>query len=214
MRERPILFSAPMVLAILAGKKSQTRRLVKPQDIENVDGVPFLLSYMTGEPDPVQLPCPFGAPGDRLWVKETWSTPPGHYELMTPREMSEQTPLRYAADGVVKGVSKRFVDSQGRIAIGRLRPSIFMRRWMSRITLEVTSVRVERLQDISEEDARAEGVSPRDAAIVFGAGEIQPQLNSTHRGAFAVLWDSLNAERAPWSSNPWVWVVAFKRVQP
>lgn len=89
-----------------------------------------------------------------------------------------------------------------------------MRRADSRITLEVVGVRVERLQEITEDDARAEGVNPSDAHIVIKDGDRQPDMERTHRGAFACLWDGINGDRASWASNPWVWRVEFKVVQP
>jgi hypothetical protein len=222
MGEKPILMSGPMVRALLAGTKTQTRRAVKPQP--SPEWYPVVQRYhpaieRRGEvvPGPEVFgaadeldgrPCPYGAPGDRLWVKETWSAPPT-YDAAKPTDLAEDTPIRYAAEGAVRGVSERFVDADGLIAIGRLRPSIFMRRWMSRITLEITDVRVQRLQEIGEEDARAEGVT---AAPFCKAGR---PAGMEHAEAFEDLWGSINGERegCSWAANPWVWVISFRRVE-
>lgn len=204
MKERPILFSAPMMRAILAGKKTQTRRVVKPQPpglwmkpetavITDHHGC-WAFSRIAPNGMAVAWPrgansirCPYGVPGDRLWVRETWFP---------------ETPNRaiYRADG-------EFEDGY---AGPGWRPSIHMPRWASRIILEVTDVRVERVQAITEEDAKAEGVPPERAARI-GAdhGTLQ------HTLAFAVLWDSINAPRGfGWATNPWVWCLTFKRVLP
>lgn len=186
MAERPILFSGPMVRAVLSGAKSQTRRVVKPQatsgphDLEQTIGTPDSLAAF------VRHRCPYGVPGDRLWVRETWG--PGPF---------------YRADDETISPSDGW------------RPSIHMPRWASRLTLEVVNVRVERLQDISDEDARAEGCP----CYVCGApldGRSENDCHCFHKQAdaydFRNLWDSINAERAPWASNPWCWVVSFKRV--
>jgi hypothetical protein len=205
MRERPILFSGAMVEAILAGRKTQTRRLVRPMD------VPCL-----GKPDPERR---YAEPGDRLWVRETWSHATGNGLRVV-----------YRADlGTERWPPN--VDDPGDRRVWR--PSIFMRRPDSRITLEVTSVRVERLHQISEEDARAEGMDPswehrchggwpgaihryterggREVLcpICGGSGFKSP----AYREAFEAGWDSINEKRAPWASNPWVWVVGFRRVE-
>lgn len=163
-------------------------------------------------------PLPFW-PGLRLWVRETFSefqTEDGEYERWC-----------YAADCV--GKSDEDARPWGHIGSkyeGRVlpwRPSIFMPRAASRITLLVESVRIERLQDISEADARAEGVKAADAAVVFqqvglsAAGlpraREASELSNTARGAFACLWDKINGDRAPWSSDPFVWVVTFRRIE-
>jgi hypothetical protein len=164
-RERPILFSGPMVRAILAGTKTQTRRVIAPVQPRE-DG-----RWPAGR-DPLD-DSPFRR-GGTLWVRETWqwNTPPSGYI--------------YRAD-----------DIAGHIDSG-WRPSIFMPREACRLRLEVTDVRVQRLQDISEEDAEDEGVQPSEMAL-------------SPRAAFERLWDSINAKRAPWDSNPWVWCVSFVR---
>jgi hypothetical protein len=184
VKERPILMSAPMVRAILDGRKTQTRRVAKFTQI--MDG-PFkgYLSFkgIAYNPD-TKLPsmrrllasvCPHGQLGDRLWVRETWAK---------AGEVGDE--VEYRADNH---------DPLG----AKWRPSIFMTRNKSRIDLEVTGVRVERLQDISLDDCEAEGI------------EFPPGARSV--GNFAALWDSINGEGA-WKSNPWVWCIEFKRVRP
>lgn len=172
MSEKPILFSGPMVKAIFEGRKTQTRRVVKRNAYGRVErnGKQWHIEDL----DAVKA-CPYGVSGDRLWVKETFQiVPTGHAGTM---------PI-YRADG-----------DQDRIVPGKWKPSIFMPRTASRLTLEITGVRVERLQDISQSDAIAEGV--------------EPDSNVTEQSIYAVLWDSINGEKHPRSSNPWVWVIAF-----
>lgn len=205
MRERPILFSAPMVRAILSGSKSQTRRVVKPQpERRNIEQIGNMLGFKKRQGDGFWLwpnarerilaECPYGAPGDQLWVRETWQAIDGN-ELAL-RIMTEPHPSRgwieYAA-----------TVPEGHEPPPRWRPSIHMPRWASRITLEVTGVRVERLQDISEADALAEGVS----AI------LDEMRRATPRCDFQALWQSINGPGS-WDANPWVWIVEFKRIKP
>lgn len=192
MGERGILFSGPMVRTILAGQKTQTRRLIDAR-------VARLVADLDAA---VGVRCPYGQVGDRLWVRETWGPCAGG--------------VVYRSDDLVNG---QVSCPDG----GRWKPSIFMPRWASRITLEVTELRVERLQDISEDDARAEGVLPfgeayssisRDQPITCGDG--RPSFRAGDRpyaASFAVLWDTINGDRVLWGSNPWVWVVGFKRVE-
>lgn len=179
MKERPILFSAPMVRALLAGRKTQTRRVVRPQPnraacIEPCDRYPGeFVPWRDGEAQH-SIVCPYGAPGDMLWVRETWSR---HADGVTYRADFDET--SFAATG---GIAWR--------------PSIHMPRALARITLRITEVRVERLQQISEADARAEGrsLTPGDPA-----------------GFFPETWNDIHGCGA-WDANPWVWVVAFERV--
>lgn len=216
---RPILFSGPMVRAILDGRKTVTRRIV--DGVVESGGAYSKEAWERGETPR----CPYGEPGDRLWLRETW-----RYHGWT----EDGAPwIKYAADDSTRLVeripdewSDRLADIwadlsddanmaiDGRAADRKWRPSIFLPRWASRITLDVVGVRVERLQEITENDARAEGVNPSDAHIVIKDGDRQHDMERTHRGAFACLWDGINGDRAPWASNPWVWRVEFRRVQP
>jgi hypothetical protein len=193
MTPRPILFSAPMVRALLAGEKVQTRRILKPQPIGD-DICVYLGSgcYGFAAPDGTHLSGDYNAKfdvGDVLWVRETW-----HGMLDWDRAKPSEMPMqyvRYAADDCISH------------SFGKKRPAIFMPRWASRLTLTVTDVRVQRLQDVSEEDARAEGV-PCDfyeAAKLNGSG-------SPWRLGFAYLWNSINGDGA-FEANPWAVAVTF-----
>lgn len=178
MKARPILFSAPMVRALLDGRKSQTRRVVKPRDYAWMDEHQGLR-----EPDNAER-CPYGKPGDRLWVRETWADCGGYF--------------RYAATDDIHELRKK-------------RSPIFMPRVASRITLEITDVRVERLQDISEADARAEGAKSMD--IVSGRQTLDP---NSRQGScvshYRTIWESINGIES-WPLNPWVWVLVFRRLE-
>jgi len=241
-KERPILFSAAMVRAILAGRKTQTRRIVTPQ--------PRLHHYLqpmwgtSPPPNPVEFGdkhlwrevgpdypdderddrrCPYGVPGDRLWVREEHYRF-GHWERATGRQKRTRTGRqrwRFVAD-----TDEVRFDAPTEFRKGRhhrdsstpawhKRLARFMPRALSRMSLEVTEVRAQRLPEISEDDARAEGVerdtSPCDHTRLSCADI--GCLGQTHRSAFAELWNGINETRAPWSSNPWVWAVTFRRVE-
>jgi len=196
-KERPILFSAPMVRALLAGAKTQTRRLVKgaPDDWAPMqpqvfsptvfdrhgDGQPGHDAYGAGNEDGDRwIRCPYGTPGDRLWVKETHHTSP-HFDCLYRADYEDGAVLRKV------------------IAHGGWKPSIFMPRHLSRLTLEITGVRVERLHDIGRGDAMAEGCPFPNMA----AGD-------DPRDWYAELWRTINGA-ASWDANPWVWVVEFSK---
>lgn len=214
MKERPILFSAPMVRAILDGRKTQTRRVVKPQPVWVASpGVPF----KTQDADPKGIiRCPCGAPGDRLWVRENgWERPD-----RTPRMLREGAdtwaPYYFDADGLTESD----LDDFRKWGFKR-RPSIHMPRSASRITLEINGVRVERLNEISEEDAKAEGCNEAhlehteecdhdDCALAGGVDDCCGYLVSS-RLQFKALWESINGP-ASWDKNPWVWVIQFKKI--
>jgi len=212
MTDHPILFSAPMVLAILAGHKTQTRRVVTFQYAAEVDAWAQDVTRpemwrmgVMGEGGPMAdtgaIRCPYGQPGDRLWVRET------HCLLDIPHSPWPDLPHRCGGDGLTCHYRVGFDRTEP-----RWRPSIHMPRWASRIILEVLDVRVERLQDISEADARAEGVV---VDMVDSGG--QDQTGNwidipDYIGPFMRLWDSINGKRpgCSWAANPWVWRVEFR----
>lgn len=202
MKERPILFSAPMVRAILAGSKTQTRRIVKPQP-DVIYGMsmgqrtaPFEMRFGSETRD---VHCPYGQPGDRLWVKEQTLKVEDHGWVGPV--YTESDAGRYAlAWGYGESDDPDHIPPH---AIKR-RPSIFMTRAMCRITLEVTGVRVERLQqDISEADALAEGID--DGYLV------REKLPPPRRAVYHYLWDDINGPGS-WDANPWVWCLTFRRL--
>lgn len=177
MNEHPILFSGPMVRAILKGRKTQTRRVIQPKPDHFHTFQPGIWLPQIGDKE---IKCSYGEPGDRLWVREAWLQDGGIY--------------LYRADfglGVL-------ADSWN----GYWKPSIHMPRTVCRLTLEIVRIRAERLQSIREDDAMAEGVDfiPNAPAAL------------DHRTAFAGLWNSINEKRGfGWDTNPWVWVIEFKR---
>lgn len=205
-RDRPILFKGEMVRAIIDGRKTQTRRLVtlpkrrslKGEGMEWVksihqDGGGNWIAWSTDAPDIAEFtkkaypngegfPCPYGIPGDRLWVREKW--------LQT-----ESGDIVFWAD--CKD-DDNFLIGDGENH--NWKPSIFMRRAISRLTLEITDVRVERLQDITDDDCFAEGIAAAGDAL------------GNPRAPYRDLWDAINGKRAPWISNPFVWVISFTRL--
>jgi hypothetical protein len=200
MKERPILFSTPMVQAILAGNKTMTRRVIKPQPTlvsGDALGQPYI--YFNGNPNPVKCPC--GVPGDRLWVRETWRCIDYYGETATIYFPS--TNEQFLLSGITKTEVNLLIGS-----IGKTMPSIFMPRWASRITLEITNIRVERVQQITHEDAISEGARFMPAADLRVERLTVPQI------VFAGYWDSIHAKRGyGWDVNPWVWVIEFKIAQ-
>lgn len=204
MTERPIPFKPEMVRAVLDGTKTQTRRVVKPLVADRINNCPGFLEDLR------EVSGPYGKPGDRLWVREAWRG----YETddaLPPREIRRHTPVYFEA------TKSFFLGYQ--FKTGKLRPGMFMPRWASRITLEVTGVRVERLQEIGENDAMAEGVE----RVVVGDGwrrycDTALELAGvtpceTARCSYESLWESINGPGS-WAANPWVWVVEFKRLTP
>ncbi|MBV6436785.1 MAG: hypothetical protein AELANPGJ_02056 [Anaerolineae bacterium] len=234
MKERPILFSGAMVRAILSGAKTQTRRIVKPQPTKTSGtnrGYPLPLmandwawphprsvattiSNRPNGPLGWEIHCPYGQPGDRLWVRESFNLGRpllncegvaddeelwiGRLPKDDPRKQPFMRAWRvgYAADGCE----------------GKMRPSIHMPRWASRMTLEITSVRVERLNDINEADAIAEGVTAVSSGGVTLFTTTGVNCFQTAKDAYAALWESINGPGS-WDANPWVWVVEFRRIE-
>jgi len=221
MKERPIIFNGDMVRAILEGRKTQTRRVVKPQPYELRNppggmGLPFATyqSFYQGI-TATRLKCPYGEKGDRLWVRETFQIESNaRYQDVYSQPDTPLGPVHYFKDGGDEWFEcPRYKASEPDTHLGEdekpdpWKPSIHMPRWASRITLEVTGVRVERLQEISERDAEAEGIDESGTkCIVCG----EPYACAVD--GFACLWDSINSKRGySWDSNPWVWVIEFKR---
>lgn len=217
MTDRPILFSGPMVRALLDGRKTQTRRIVKPMPkwaarfpICKPDGMvaDHEIWWWDGEFDRVGVAqaSPYGGPGDRLWVKETHAIVP-----RTAYAMSDGVQQTLKPDDTHDAAV--YAAGWERSKPGRWRPSIHMPRWASRLTLTITDVRVERLQNISEVDARAEGISiqappDRDGGRHFGVDGMQIDEMTAAR-AYQALWNKINGPDS-WAANPWVWVVTFE----
>ena len=223
MKERPILFSEPMVRAILVGRKTQTRRVVKQvphwqhcgrdimewglSDCYTDDKGSHWLDIQTHVDDNShdEIKCPFGQHGDRLWVRENgWERPDRTRKQM--REGADTwAPYYYDADGICVAD----IDGFG----FKRRPSIHMPRWASRITLEITAVRVERLQDISEEDAEAEGVYEYiGEPQVECDGQVLHFPDASFVRGYLSVWESIHGPGS-WAANPWVWVLEFPRVE-
>lgn len=187
-----------MVRALLAGTKTQTRRVIKPQHLAffNQEAAALLSDWS-------ERPLPYGKTGDRLWVREAWCAC-RDLNRVPPRDIPPGSSIEHEA-------TKRSYAEIG--LTGKLRPSMFMPRWASRITLEITSVRVERLQEISIEDAKAEGAwGPDDSIVQKVADYFGTDIFSANpRKAFQMLWESINGPDS-WAANPWVWAIEFRRV--
>lgn len=229
MKERPILFSAPMVRALLDGTKTQTRRAVKPQPPAECS-IHYMLGNESWMPESKRSPlrhhweawggplhqsrpprhlcgshsvrCPYGQPGDRIWVKETWRPKVAHGCTQGACDCGDVA-VEYRADAAIEHFTDRQIDAASpgwcmpkAAATGNVSP-LFMPRWASRLVLEITEVRVERLQEMSAPDAWAEGIAH------------SPDVNPLH--AFEKLWTSINGEGS-WAANPWVWALTFRRV--
>lgn len=184
MKSRPILMSAPMVRAILDGSKTQTRRTVKVTDTGRVKAVGSCKNWHLDDPNCIEA-CPYGSVGDTLWVRETWCIEDDGVDFR----------FAYRADNWTECPNSD----------GKWKPSIHMPRDAYRIALEITAVRVERLNDISEEDAIAEGCKADSWDYPVSA--------KPSRSAYHTLWDSINGIGS-FAENPWVWVISFRRVKP
>lgn len=226
-KEHPILMNGAMVRAMLAGTKSQTRRVVRlPHKNALGQWEPTTIGgelgglTVSGEEIPAQgaiwhtrtgdcLVSPYGQPGDRLWVRETWRTD-ATLDRRAPSDF-HGWPVKYDADGTVLSHGAHFGNTDG-----KTRVSIHMPRWASRILLEITGVRIERLQDISDADIEAEGIDMvalaeaqerYDVIAKDGNASGRPTLRSAWRD----LWESTGGD---WDANPWLWAISFKRVTP
>lgn len=245
IKERPILFSAPMVRALLDGSKTQTRRIVKPQcTLSDKTGFNWKgwaygigFNYFDTVRNFAAKNCPYGKVGDRLWVRETFQPvfADGFDHDSSPYP-NYKTGYGYAVTYPATDEIIEWIDGDDNIT-SRCRPSIHMPRWASRITLEITGVRVERLNDISESDAQKEGIKFTDYGLTcfhqgraqdvgdctapdshhqkrngwhWGATTHQDQCYSSAKYAFGALWDSIYKN---WDQNPWVWVVEFKVIK-
>ena len=200
-KERPILFQGEKVRAILSGNKTQTRRIAKMR----VCGGHMIEVPADDDAAWVQRVAhnPYGKPKDFLWVRETWAVS-NMYDKLAPSAICKDLPK-----GPGHAPTKVLYPSTDRITEGiKQRPSIFMPRWASRILLEITAVRVERLNVIDESDAMAEGVIED-----FRPALDRWNLCTLYRIAYRDLWESINGPGS-WDANPWVWVVEFQRVQP
>jgi hypothetical protein len=226
VKETPILMSESMVLATLEGRKTVTRRVVKyratgphgppfsePDTWDFYRGEEWVGAVSERDPGIFSAPCPYGKPGDRLWVRETWAyVPRTAYGGMVPFRDDP----RPGCEGMCAVYRAGWERSQP----GQWKPSIHMPRWASRLTLEVCSVRVERLQSISEEDAQREGVSEKchgcESECLHGWRDPRPGycpvFMRSQKIGFQWLWDSINGKRAgcAWSDDPWVWIIAFR----
>jgi hypothetical protein len=186
-KSHPILFSGPMVRALLDGRKTQTRRIVKGEALDWLDASGFAPAFVAS---PDNGMCPYGQPSDSLWVRETWAARPDYDDL---------PPTECGNEGIWWKASLSAWPQGYEACHGRWRPSIHMPRWASRLTLELTGVRVERLQGISDADAKAEGCDYTE----------RPPLSVGYYTAYRELWETINGPGS-WEANPWVWVLEFE----
>lgn len=217
VKERPIIFSAAMVRAILEGRKTQTRRIIKPaRNKYGVGALEWLDTGLTPEfvASAENALCPYGQPGDRLWVRESWQKVEaydGHG--ICYRADDKILAMDWQGEEPNDALPNLIVPHRELIDIPDVempwRPSIHMPRWASRITLEIVSVRVERLQDISREDVNAEGTAWGGPPGYTSCHGLPPEKWPAFH--FGCLWRSINGKDS-WDANPWVWVIEFKRV--
>lgn len=203
MKERPIRMTAPEVRAILDGHKTQKRLVVKPQPPKGADssplanvGHPWHNIFGHNGAAVHRVCCPYGQPGDRLWVRETWA-PYDEYAI----QARDRNNVFYRAD-----------DNNDYDTDGQWRPSIHMPRWASRILLEITGLRIERLQDLSENDALADGIVPAGDGNGFQLADTTHYSGNPVDSYFS-LWEHINGPGSV-EANPWVWVIEFQRVRP
>jgi len=253
IKERPILFNAPMVRAIIDGTKTQTRRVMKVQppsaeyklstcidttgnkkDKGRQHWITMQGQYSVGDSSQPYFSCPFGYAGDQLWVRENFQpiyaegwdegrNPDGSGDPVDYKTGHGYAPSYPATDGI-----EEFYDEQTEEISSRVWPSIHMPKWASRIQLEITGVRVERLNDISEEDATDEGITSEQVIIgahcgggthtevsgirhFYDGGDDEGYECATE--AYKALWESINGEGS-WDANHWVWVIEFKVIKP
>ncbi|MBD3261036.1 MAG: hypothetical protein GF334_05040 [Candidatus Altiarchaeales archaeon] len=221
--EKPILFSGEMVRAILDGRKTQTRRVVKPQAEKytgDILGQPVIYPWRNGGYDAKPIKCPYGKPGEELWVRETFTY---GYDLNDAHP--ECAVFDFGDPDMIFAPGENKETRHYARAWSQRKPGIYMPRWASRIQLQVKDIKVKRVQDITESDAIAEGLTYLPNAKRWGVWD---QTNCTIDGrarmtehfespvdAFAHLWDSINRKRGyGWDKNPWVWVVTFERIRP
>lgn len=210
----PLLMKGPLVLASLAGDKTQTRRTRGLEDV-NVAPQHFELAqygterdqpgaFFTCDPDQPKIfcACPYGGPGDLIYVRETHAFDK-QVDYIKPSDLSKGEPVYYHADGVVRTTGCQMIEK------GKTRVSIHMPRWASRLTLLITDVRVERLGEISEEDAKAEGVTER--AYPLNGGGWMRDDGALLSGGFASLWESINGT-GTWSPSTFVWVIKYQAI--
>lgn len=205
MKERPILFSAPMVRALLDGRKTLTRRVAKLTANAHVKEVGGHRRWHPGDPE-AKLACPYGQPGEHLWVRETCFIN-DFRGVKIPESERTDCQVVYKADPLQ--------DWEGEQSLIVWRPSIHMPRWASRITLEITGVRVERLWAISVDDVVAEGC-PRVPVRLNSRPDYQSELEDARSATvsgYRSLWESIDGPGS-WCENPWVWVVEFKVIKP
>nr|WP_193838661.1 hypothetical protein [Pseudomonas syringae]QOC74129.1 Phage-related protein [Pseudomonas syringae pv. actinidiae] len=230
IKELPILFSAPMVRAIREGMKVVTRRPVKGQYLEGPWSVREAVAPQNARhthdwwlPDATQpyaaLPaCPYGVPGDLLWVRESfWQA--GEWVANYPEDdtgswagtrrvhyRADGTPPNEPNDHYPEGLRNGAYSAANPARIWRARPSIHMPRWASRILLQITDIRVERLHDISRSEIRSEGLQ---CPAEYSSDDVSPNYRDWYPAAFRELWKSTGGN---WEANPWVWVIQFKQV--
>lgn len=230
MKEKPILFKGAMVRAILAGSKTQTRRILKgpwkhkpepcfcggEEEEGDADSWGWEVEQDNDFPNGFQAirnaPCSYGAPGDRLWVRETFYC--DHFQY-PDAEIADMKELLYYRATDVAPCGECYTGFAGETMDCPWRPSIHMPRWASRLTLEITDVRVQRLQDITEEDAVSEGIEPCEMLPdshwrVYGKGNGSSTRSEVW--SYQTLWESINGPGS-WDLNPWVWALEFEPVK-